>query len=196
VTYNSKLELIKTKEIDSFISSFATEDYIYFITRTSNPTFFNIYFADPIDLIPQSYGVSSYMPREQIDSITSIYFKKGLKRDDDIFLVFSNNNDQTWMTQMKNGNILKNKVLTYGTDARVVNKEDGQVLILLENSYMNSGLLLNNNAENKCRLHKYESLSPLAHVPNLVNVLEGSIEKFMDFFNIEDEEVIFSLYRL
>jgi hypothetical protein len=132
------------------------------------------------------------MPREQIDSITSIYFKKGLKRDDDIFLVFSNNNDQTWMTQMKNGNILKNKVLTYGTDARVVNKEDGQVLILLENSYMNSGLLLNNNAENKCRLHKYESLSPLAHVPNLVNVLEGSIESFMDFFNIEDEEVKFN----
>lgn len=113
---------MKIKQIDSFISSFATEDYIYFISRTSNPTYFNLYFADPTDLVPQPYGVSCNMPSDQMDSITSIYFKKGLKKDDDIFLVFGNNNDRTWVTQIKNGNIHKNKVLTYGTDARVVTK--------------------------------------------------------------------------
>lgn len=40
------------------------------------PTYFNLYSVDP-DLTPQPYGVSCYMPHEQVDSISSIYFKKG-----------------------------------------------------------------------------------------------------------------------
>lgn len=69
------------------------------------------------------------------------------------------------------------------------------MLVLLENSYSHSGLLLNNNANNKCMLHKSANLASLASVPNLINVIEGSIEDYMSFFNADDDEVNISVYR-
>lgn len=111
------------------------------------------------------------MPKTQLDSLTSIYFKKAEKLDDDVFLAFGNVEDQTWMVQIKYGNIHKDKILTYGTNANIIDKADGSILISLEGSYSHSGLLLNNNAENKCKLHKNIASERLAHLPHLVNLI-------------------------
>lgn len=74
------------------------------------------------------------------------------------------------MAQIRYGNIHKQKMLTFGTNANIIDN-DGTVLISLENSYSHSGILLNNNAENKCMLHKKEASARLARLPNLVNLL-------------------------
>jgi hypothetical protein len=62
------------------------------------------------------------MPKTQIDSISSIYFKKADKIDDDIFLVLGNNEDRTWVAQIKYGNIHREKTLTFGINAKIIDK--------------------------------------------------------------------------
>jgi hypothetical protein len=51
-------------------------------------------------------------------------------------------------------------------------------MILAEDSYCHSGLLLNNNAENKCELHKTDAFKNLINLKGLINVLEGSVSDF------------------
>ena len=91
------------------------------------------------------------------------------------------------MAQFKFGNIHKIKTLTYGLRANVIDKADGNLIISLEGSYNHGGLLLNNNAENKCLLHKNANSEKLAHLSHLVNILEGSLGDLMAFLNDDSE---------
>jgi hypothetical protein len=91
------------------------------------------------------------------------------------------------MAQFKFGNIHKIKILTYGLRANIIDKSDGSLLISLEGSYNHGGLLLNNNAENKCLLHKNPSSEKLAHLSHLVNIIEGSLEDLMAFLNDDSQ---------
>lgn len=67
-----------------------------------------------------------------------------------MFFVLGNDAERTRMTQIKFGNVHKSKILTYGINANIIDKYDGNILISLENSYSHGGVLFNNNAENKC----------------------------------------------
>jgi hypothetical protein len=196
VSFNSKLEQIKSRDIPSYLISYASDSSIYYIARTSNPNYFNLYVLSPDLTNSTQYGVSTYMPKSQLDSVSAIYFKKAEKADDDVFLVFGDDVDRTWMAQIKYGNIHREKTLTYGTNANVIDGEDGTIIISLENSYSAGGILLNNNAENKCQLHKKEASERLAHLPNLINTLEGSFDDLMGYFNEESEEVVHTVFRL
>lgn len=60
------------------------------------------------------------MSKDQLDSVTSIYFKKKETIDSDIFLLFGESSDHTWIAQMKQGNIHREKTLTFGKNARIV----------------------------------------------------------------------------
>ena len=170
ITLNAKLEQLKTRVIVSYLISYASEESIYYISRTSNPNYFNLYVLSADLANSTQYGVSTFMNKDQLDKISAIYFKKAEKLEDDVFLVFGYTWDQTWMAQIKYGNIHKQKMLTYGTNANIIDN-DSTFLISLENSYSHSGILLNNNAENKCLLHKKEASTRLARLPYLVNLL-------------------------
>lgn len=145
ITLNAKLEQLKTRVIVSYLLSYASDESIYYIARTSNPNYFNLYVLTPDLANSTQYGVSTFMNKDQLDKASAIYFKKGVKLDDDVFLVFGYTWDQTWMAQIKYGNIHKQKILTYGTNANIIDSDD-TVLISLENSYSHGGILLNNNA--------------------------------------------------
>ena len=153
------------------MKSYTDPEMIYYIARTSSPTYFNLYYMDSSLGNATQYSASTFMNKEVIDSISSIYFKKGTGKDKDIFLVFHDQKEFTIMNQIINGYIHKLKKLTYGTNSRVVDKYDGNILISLENSYSHGGVLFNNNAENKCYLHKVLNSERLAHLPYLVNLL-------------------------
>jgi len=62
VSYNSLLQKLNTRAIASYISSYSFKNYIYYITRTSMPTYFNLYSIEADLKSPQQYGVSNYMP--------------------------------------------------------------------------------------------------------------------------------------
>lgn len=185
--------MVKSRAISSFIISYTSNSLIYYISRTSNYNYFNLYqLTSDLSNVTQ-YGVSTYMSKAQLDSISSIYFQKGQTTDDDIFLAFGNDEDHTWVSQIKYGNIHKEKTLTYGINANIVDKTDGNVLISLEGSYSHSGILINNNAEYKCGLHKKPASERLAHLPNLVNVIEGTISDLVSFINDDSQEVPLSI---
>ncbi len=123
------------------------------------------------------------MSKTQVDSISAIYFRKGQKIDDDVFFVLGSFDGSTWIIQYKYGDIHREKTLTSGINANIIDKDDGNVLISLEGSYSHGGLLLNNNAENKCSLHKKASSERLSRLPHLVNMIEGSFDDLLAFFN-------------
>lgn len=50
---------------------------IYYISRTSNFNYFNLYQLSTDLTNLTQYGVSNYLEKSQQDSISSIYFKKG-----------------------------------------------------------------------------------------------------------------------
>jgi hypothetical protein len=180
---------VKSRVILSYIISYASDSLIYYISRTSNFNYFNLYQLTPDLTNATQYGVSTYMSKTQLDSIASIYFKKGESIDDDVFLTFGNDEDRTWIAQIKYGNIHKEKTLTFGINANIIDKSDGNLLISLEGSYSHGGILLNNNAEYKCGLHKKPASERLAHLPNLVNVIEGTMSDLMSFLNEDSPEV-------
>jgi hypothetical protein len=122
ISFNSKLERVKSRVIPSYIISYASSTTIYYISRTSNYNYFNLYQLTPDLTNSTQYGVSNYMSKSQMDSITSIYFRKGATLDEDIFLAFGDDEDRTWMAQFRYGNIHKEKTLTYGTHANVIDK--------------------------------------------------------------------------
>lgn len=111
--------------------SYASSSIIYYISRTSNYNYFNLYQLTTDLSNSTQYGVSTYMEKSQMDSLTSIYFRKGETVEDDVFLTFGNNEDRTWMAQIKYGNIHKEKTLTYGLNANIIDKQDGNILISL-----------------------------------------------------------------
>ncbi len=46
VAYNSKFEVVGQLQVDAFISSYADENLLYYISLTSNPSVFNIYIVN------------------------------------------------------------------------------------------------------------------------------------------------------
>lgn len=131
IGYNPKLEKIKSRIISSYIISYATPSMIYYISRTSAASYFNLYQLTTDLTISTQYGVSNYMEKTQLDSISAIYFRKADTLDNDIFLTLGSSEGSTWMFQYKYGNIHKEKFLTTGTNANIIDKTDGNVLISL-----------------------------------------------------------------
>jgi hypothetical protein len=189
ISYNSRLEKIKSRTITSYIISYASPSMIYYISRTSAASYFNLYQLTTDLTNSTQYGVSNYMEKSQLNSISAIYFKKGDTLDSDVFITLGSSEGSTWIFQYKYGNIHKEKFLTTGVNANIIDKTDGNVLISLEGSYSHSGLLLNNNADNKCALHKKIASERLSHLPHLVNMIEGSFSDLMAFLNEESEDV-------
>lgn len=81
-----------------------------------------------------------------MDTISAMYFRKGLTLADDIFILLRDKNEQTEIIQMKNGDRHKIKTLTFGNRASIADRDDGTLLISMEGSYSHGGILLNNNA--------------------------------------------------
>ena len=71
------------------------------------------------------------MEKSHLDSISAIYFKKGVTLDNDVFLVLGSFEEITWMVQYKYGNIHKEKILATGINANIIDKTDGNILISL-----------------------------------------------------------------
>jgi hypothetical protein len=61
-------------------------------------------------------------------------------------LIFGTDVNKTWIAQIINSQEHKIKDIAFGTDARIIEKDNGNIIILLENSYVHGGLLINNNA--------------------------------------------------
>ena len=151
------------------------------MSRTSSQDYFNLYVMTPDLSNSTQYGVSQNLPKDQMDTLTAMYFRKGLTLADDVFLLFRDKNQQTQMIQMKNGDRHKLKTLTFGNRVSLADRDDGSILISLEGSYSHGGILLNNNAQYKCGLHKLKASERLAHLPQLVDVLEAKLENLLQF---------------
>ena len=91
------------------------------------------------------------------------------KGDDYYQFILGDAGDKTWIAEVREGQEHSEKVLTFGTNSRIPRNRDNSILILLENSYTHGGILMNNNGENTCLYHTFDTLKPLATIPHLVN---------------------------
>ena len=66
----------------------------------------------------------------------------------------------------------------YGSNAKVVQVEDGMIVVV-EDGYCHGGILLNNNAQNKCLMHRYPALEPLSHLPHLLNIMTTTLSDLL-----------------
>lgn len=125
------------------------------------------------------------MPSEQVKQISSFIFQKKGSKAEDLFLIVGSEGTSSWITQVKSLAIYKTTLLTSGTNPRIGLQENGNIVVVLENSYCHSGLLLNNNAENKCVLHESDVLRRFSALPGLVNLMEASIPGMKLFIDRE-----------
>ena len=68
-------------------------------------------------------------------------------------MIAGDKDGKSYLISVKNTDIIHDKLLTYGSEPKILKMSSGNLAILIQDSMCHSGLLMNNNHMNKCNFY-------------------------------------------